>query len=287
MTITNSRSERLRGKVALVTGAARGIGRAAAVQLASEGAHIIALDACSDRAHVPYPLASRDDLAETAQMVRDQGTEAVTCQVDVCQTAELARALEASFTEFGRLDIVCANAGIVAGSGSTWELTEEQWTATHAVNVTGVWNTVRAALPHLRNSGGGSVVITASTASFHADIGLAHYTSAAHCLDGLRKALAIELAPFNIRVNSVNPCQVATTMFKSTAVISALLGKQAEHTIENASRAATLAHLLPVPWVEPTDVSAGIAYLVSPEARYVTGSAMVIDAGATQSFKDG
>ncbi|MTD56601.1 mycofactocin-coupled SDR family oxidoreductase [Amycolatopsis pithecellobii] len=261
---------RLAGKIALITGAARGVGRAHAVRFAEEGADIIAVDVCRDLDTVRYPLSTSDDLALTAKLVGELGRRVATYEADVRVLSELEAAVAHGVSELGRLDIVCANAGVIAGHGLTWQLTEQEWQDTHDVNVRGVWNTIRAVLPVLRDSGGGAVVLTGSVAAYQAELDLAHHTSAAHSLDGLMKSLAVELAQFGVRVNSVNPGRVLTPLADNDEL-------RPLFTLST--------HILPVSWLDPADVSHAAVYLASDESRHVTGTSLRVDAGATHPFK--
>jgi (+)-trans-carveol dehydrogenase len=260
---------RLAGKVALITGAARGLGRAYAVRFAEEGADIIAVDACRDIGTVRYPLSTADDLAVTAKLVGELGRRVATYEADVRMLGELEAAVAHGVSELGRLDVVCANAGVIAGHGRTWQLSEQEWQDTLDVNVRGVWNTIRAVLPALRD-GGGSVVLTGSIAAYQAELDLAHHTAAAHSLDGLMKSLAVELAQFGIRVNSVNPGRVRTPLADSDELRPLL---------------SLPTHILPVSWLDPADVSHAAVYLASAESRHVTGTSLRVDAGAAHPFK--
>lgn len=211
---------RVEGRVALVTGAARGQGRSHAVRLAQEGAEIIAVDVCSSLDTVPYPGATSDDLAQTGRLVEDLDRRVLTRQADVRDTAGLEAVVDEAVAEFGHIDIVCANAGI-ASFGPAWELTDEVWQEMIDVNLTGVWKTTRAVIPRMLAQGtGGSIIITSSTAGLVAFGNLAHYTAAKHGVVGLMKVLAVELAQHHIRVNTVHPTTVDTPMIDNPAVRS-------------------------------------------------------------------
>jgi SDR family mycofactocin-dependent oxidoreductase len=275
---------RVEGKVALITGAARGQGRAHALRLAQEGADIIAVDACAPFASVPYEMSSEADLAETAKQVEDLDRRVLTRQVDVRDLSQLESAVADGLSEFGRLDIVCANAGI-ASFGPAWELTEETWQEMIDINLTGVWKTTKATIPTMIEQGsGGSIILTSSIAGLVAFGNLAHYTSAKHGVTGLMRTLAVELAPHRIRCNSVHPTTVDTDMIDNEAIRQLFLG------VSGASRADAEGGLMalnaiPIPWVEAVDISNAVLWLASEEARYVTGTTQVIDAGALAPFK--
>ncbi|MCU1651497.1 MAG: NAD(P)-dependent oxidoreductase, partial [Pseudonocardia sp.] len=202
---------RLEGKVAFVTGAARGQGRSHAIRLAEEGADIIAVDIASQIDTVPFPMATPDDLAETVMEVEALDRRIVASQADVRDYAAVKAALDTGVAQLGRLDIVAANAGIVS-FGAAEELTEQAWRDVIDVNLTGVWHTVKAAIPHLRAAGGGSIIITSSGAGLKGTPNIAHYVAAKHGLVGLMRTLANELAPDLVRVNTVHPGSVDTDM---------------------------------------------------------------------------
>ncbi|WP_395105452.1 mycofactocin-coupled SDR family oxidoreductase [Actinomadura sp. SCN-SB] len=276
MAVNRKRAE---GRVALVTGAARGQGRAHAVRLAEEGADIIALDLCRQIDTVPYPLSTPDDLAETAGLVTATGREVVTAVADVRDLDETRAAIDDAVARLGRLDIVVANAGVHSGGVPSWELTDEAWQDLVDVNLTGVWITCKAAAPHLIGSGGGSIVITSSTAGLRPYGGIAHYVAAKHALMGLTKTLAQELGAQGVRVNAVNPTQVDTDMIQNPLVRRLFVPDVEEPTREQFAAASQDGMLLPTPWLDPSDVSDAVAFLASDEARFVTGIGLPVDAG--------
>jgi len=270
---------RLDGKVALVTGAARGQGRAICTRLAEDGADIIAVDALTDVATVQYPMAKPADLAETVRLVEAAGQRIVWRQADVRDFAALQSTIDDGVGQLGRLDIVCANAGI-ASFGPTWELSEETWQDTIDINLSGVWHTVKAAVPAMIEADrGGAIVITSSTAGLKGMANIAHYTAAKHGLVGLMRTLANEVAPHRIRVNTVHPTNVATDMILNDSTFRLFRPDIANPTQDDMIDAMTALNALPVPWVEPVDVANAVAFLVSDEARYITGAALPIDAG--------
>jgi SDR family mycofactocin-dependent oxidoreductase len=276
---------RVQGKVALITGAARGQGRSHAVRLAEEGADIIAIDACRDIASVPFPLASEAQLAETAELVEERGGKIVTRVVDVRDLPGLHDAVTEGIAQLGGLDIVVANAGI-GSFGRAWELTEQQWQDMLDVNLTGVWKTTVATIPTLIEQGrGGSLILTSSISGLVAEPNLAHYTASKHGVNGLMRTLAVELAPHRIRVNSVCPCTVWTPMIDNDAIYTLFTGGNESATWADVKAASTAHNALPVPWIEPADVSNAVLYLASDETRYVTGTTHVVDAGALAPFK--
>jgi (+)-trans-carveol dehydrogenase len=270
---------RVAGKVAFITGAARGQGRSHAVRLAEEGADIIAVDICRQVGSVPYPMAKPEDLAETVKEVEALDRRIVATQADVREYRALKQALDDGVAQLGRLDIVAANAGI-ASYGPTADLDETTWQDMIDVNLTGVWHTAKAAIPHLIAGGrGGSIVLTSSTAGLKAVQNLGHYVSAKHGVVGLMRALALELAPHSIRVNSVLPTQVDTPMIQNEPTWR-LFRPDLEHpTREDFEPASQAMNALPIPLVEPRDISNAVLFLASDEARYLTGVTLPVDAG--------
>jgi SDR family mycofactocin-dependent oxidoreductase len=273
------RPGRAEGKVALVTGAARGQGRSHAVRLAREGADIIAIDLGKQIDTVPYPLSTPDDLAETAALVTATGRRVVTALADVRDLDGMRATVDDAVARLGRLDIVAANAGIHSGGIPTWEMTDEMWQDLIDVNLTGVWITCKATVPHLVAAGGGSIVITSSTAGIRPYGGIAHYVSAKHALMGLTKTLAQELGAQGIRVNAVNPTQVDTDMIQNPLIYQLFVPDVEQPTKEQFAAASQAGMLLPTPWLDPSDVSDALVFLASDEARFVTGIGLPIDAG--------
>jgi SDR family mycofactocin-dependent oxidoreductase len=272
----------LEGKVAFVTGAARGQGRSHAVRLAQEGADIIAVDLCGQIDTVPYAMATREDLQQTVKEVEALDRRIVATQADVRDTAALTAALADGVAQLGRLDIVAANAGI-ASYAAIEDISDEMWDDMIATNLSGVFKTVRAAVPHLKaNDGGGSIVLTSSTAGIMGMAHLSHYVAAKHGVVGLMKVFAIELAPHMIRVNSVHPTTVNTDMVQNQGTYDLFRPDLAPGTAtrDDAGDAFLTLNLLPVKWVEPVDISNAVVWLSSDQARYVTGVQLPIDAGS-------
>ncbi|MFI5952785.1 mycofactocin-coupled SDR family oxidoreductase [Cryptosporangium sp. NPDC051539] len=267
------------GKVALITGAARGQGRSHAVRLAAEGADVVAVDICRQIDTVPYPMATPEDLDETVRLVEAQDRRAVRVVADVRDSSGLAAAVGAAVAELGRLDIVSANAGIHSGGIPTWEMEDGMWQDLIDVNLTGVWLTCKVAAPHLIAAGGGAIVITSSVAGLRPYGGIAHYVSAKHALMGLTKTLAQELAGHNIRVNAVNPTQVDTPMIMNPLIYQLFLPDVENPTKEQFAVASQEGMLLATPWVEPGDVSDALVFLASDQARFITGVGLPVDAG--------
>ena len=263
---------RLAGKVALITGAAKSLGRSHAIRLAEEGADIIAVDICRQIGFVPSPMATQDDLAETVKAVEGLGRRIVAAVADVRDADALRAAVGGAVAELGRLDIVSANAAI-ASVQKYDDVTPEIWNTTLDVNLTGVWNTCAATVPHLLATGGGSITITGSTAGVRALPFYLPYVVTKHALVGLARALALELSDRNIRVNIINPTGIDTPLGHS-GVLPGLLD-------ERPDLRPLFQNTLPVSHIQPADVSSALVYLASDDARYVTGTCLMVDAGAT------
>jgi SDR family mycofactocin-dependent oxidoreductase len=263
---------RLAGKVAFVTGAAQSQGRSHAIRLAEEGADVIAIDVCRQLDIVPYPMGTEEGLAETVAEVEKRDRRIHAAVADVRDAAHLAQVVADGVAELGRLDIVSANASICTVQ-PTEELTAQVWQTTLDVNLTGVWHTCAAALPHLLAAGGGSIVITGSSASLKGLPFYLPYVAAKHALVGVARSLALEFADRGIRVNTLHPTGVDTPQGHS-AVLPRLLERRPD-------LGPVFMNTLPVTRIEPVDVSNALIYLASDEARYVTGAAFPVDAGST------
>ncbi len=277
-------SGRVEGKVAFITGAARGQGRSHAVRLAQEGADIIAVDLCASVPSVEplYAGASAEDLAETVAQVEAFDRRIVAAQADVRDFDALKAGLESGLAELGRVDIVCANAGIFVFGDSGQDVTDEQWDEVNDINAKGVWHTCKAVIPHLLEQGtGGSIVLTSSTAGLKGTPGVLPYTASKHAVVGIMRTLALELAAHRIRVNSVHPTGVATDMILNEATYRLFLPDEPHPTQEQAAEAFVTTNALPVPWVEAVDISNAVLFLASDESRYVTGLELKVDAGYT------
>lgn len=273
---------RLAGKVAFITGAARGIGRAQAVRFAEEGADILAVDLCGPVESVIIPPATEDDLAETRKLVKDTGRRIITGVVDVRDTDALQTFVDAGVEELGGLDIVCATAGITSSAPAV-QLTEEQWKTMIDINLTGVWKTTKVAVPHLIERGSGSMVLVSSIAGLRGLLGVAHYVAAKHGVVGLMRTLAQELAEYGIRVNTVHPTNVNTTMIQNDMVRSKFRPDlNRPPTVDEFAESAKTMNMLPIPWVEPVDIANASLFLASDEARYITAVTLPVDAGSTQ-----
>jgi SDR family mycofactocin-dependent oxidoreductase len=270
---------KLEGKVAFITGAARGQGRSHAVRLAQEGADIIAVDIARDVETVPYPGATPEDLAETVRQVEALDRRIIATQADVRDFAALKSAVDDGVAQLGRLDIVLANAGI-STPASTLEMDEETWQTMLDVNLTGVWKSLKASVPHIIAGGrGGAVVITSSLAAIYANPNTAHYSAAKAGLVMLSKVLAKELGPQSIRVNTVHPTTVATEMILNEPTYRLFRPDLENPTRADFEEAALTLNKLPIPAIDPIDISNAILYLVSDDGRYVTGTTHVVDAG--------
>jgi SDR family mycofactocin-dependent oxidoreductase len=263
----------LTGKVALITGAARGQGRAHAVRLAADGSSVIAIDLCEQIASVPYPLATPDDLASTVKLVEDTGARIVARQGDVRDRTSLSAALQAGLDQFGRLDIVVANAGIAPMQSN------DGWHDVIDVNLTGVYHTVEVAIPTMIEQGtGGSIVLISSAAGLagigSADAGSIGYTAAKHGMVGLMRVYANLLARHSIRVNSVHPSGVDTPMINNEFTRQWLADLVAQ-----SDSPPDMGNALPVQVLQPDDIANAVAWLVSDQARYITGVTLPVDAG--------
>jgi SDR family mycofactocin-dependent oxidoreductase len=268
---------RFDGRVALVTGAARGQGRSHAVRFAAEGADVVACDICADIAGVPYGLASPAELAETVAAVEAAGGRALALPADVRRGADMERVVAAGIEEFGAIDIAVANAGI-AGVSTIAEMSDEAWQNMLDVNLGGVFKTMRAVAPHMSARGYGRIVATASVVARQGSPNIGHYVAAKWGVVGLVKSLALELAEHGVTVNAVCPTSVDTAMIQNEAFRDLFLPDQ-EYTLADVERAYTELNPIPLPWVQPEDVSDAVLFLASEEARMVTGEALPVALG--------
>ncbi len=273
----------LDGKVAFITGAARGQGRSHAVTLAEQGAAIIGVDICADIASNPYPMATRDELDETVALVEAAGGKMLGSVADVRDFHAVKGALDAGVEQFGRLDIVLANAGVAPTAFREVSIEEdlEMWSDAVGVNLVGSFHTAKAAIPHLIAGGrGGSIVFTSSTAGLRGFGGMQGgglgYAASKHGIVGLMRTLSNALAPYSIRVNTVHPTAVNTMMAVNPAMTAFL-----EAYPDGGPH---LQNPMPVSLLEPEDISATISYLVSDAAKYVTGVTLPVDAGFTNKL---
>jgi SDR family mycofactocin-dependent oxidoreductase len=281
--MTGNTVGRVADKVAFITGAARGQGREHAIRLAEEGADIIAVDVCEDIDGVAYPGATEADLADTADLVEKSGRRIVTAKADVRDPKSLCAAVELGVATLGPLDIVVANAGISGSPAPAALIEQSAWQTMLDINLTGVWQTVKAALPHMTN-GGGSIILISSMLGIRGGGYMAHYASAKHAVVGLMNSLANELAPQWIRVNSIHPGNVLTPMIDNDQFRRTLRPDLAEPTMSDVADIIGHFHMLPVPVIEARAVSNAVLFLASDEARYITGAALPVDAGAVAKF---
>jgi SDR family mycofactocin-dependent oxidoreductase len=269
---------RLTDKVAFITGAARGQGRAHAVRMAREGADIIAVDIAGKLPScVPYDSATPEDLAETARLVEATGRRIITSAMDVRDFDALGEAVSSAVATLGRLDVIVANAGISAPQ--IWnEITPESFRDVLDVNVTGVWNTVMAGAQHIIDGRrGGSIILISSAAGLKMQPFMVHYTASKHAVTGMARAFAAELGRHSIRVNSVHPGPVNTAMGSGDMVAAVAGANETVPTMANV-----LTPFLPNWVAEPEDIADAVCWLASDESRNVTAAAVPVDQGSTQ-----
>ena len=273
---------RVEGKVAFITGAARSQGRSHALRLAQEGADIIAVDIAGPVPSIEmYPPATEEDLAETVRQVEALDRRIVATKADVRDSGALKAAVDEGVAQLGRLNIVLANAGVFEIQPAL-EVSDDAWREMIDINLTGVWNTCKVALPHLIEGGrGGAMVLTSSTAGLKGTPNTIHYTAAKHGVVGIMRTLANEFAQHSIRVNSVHPTGVDTVMIQNEKTWGLFAPDDPAPSREKAEPIFQSTNALPVPWVEPVDISNAILFLVSDEARYITGVTLPVDAGYT------
>nr|WP_278247398.1 MULTISPECIES: mycofactocin-coupled SDR family oxidoreductase [unclassified Nocardioides] len=271
---------RFEGKKVFITGAARGQGRSHALAFAREGADIIAVDVPAEVATSPYAMASEEDLQETVRLVEECGARIVAQQADVRSQEDLDAAVTAGLAAFGHIDVVVANAGIYSAAPA-WEQTEQQWTEMVDINLNGVWRTAKAAIPSMIDAGrGGSIILTSSNLGLVGALNSSSYVSSKHGVVGLMRALANDLGRYRIRVNTVNPTNVPTDMIMNPTLLKIFRPDLDDPKPADVVDALSAGHLLPVPWVEPEDISSAVLWLASDESRFVTGTTLQVDAGA-------
>jgi (+)-trans-carveol dehydrogenase len=272
---------RVEGKVAFITGAARGQGRSHAVRLAQEGADIIAVDICQPFDNSPAPAATTEDLLETAEMVKGLGRRIVIAEVDVRDYESLKSALDDGAEQLGGLDIIVANAGIGTVGNRLDRLKEDIWQEMIDVNLGGVWKSVKAGVPHLLAGGrGGSVILTSSVAGLKTYPYTGHYVAAKHGVVGLMRTFAVELGAQSIRVNSVHPTHVNTPLLHNEPTYRMFRPDLEDPGPDDMAPVCQSFHMLPIPWVTAEDISNAVLFLASDEARYITGVALPVDAGS-------
>ena len=274
----------LDGRVAFVTGAARGQGRAYAVRLAAEGADVIVSDICGPASDtIPYVAATEDDLHETVRLIEAEGRKALARTVDIRDDAALRQLVADATEQFGRLDVLVANAGVLSW-GRLWELTDEQWNTVIDVNLTGTWRTLRAVIPAMIEAGnGGSIVIVSSAGGIKATPGNGHYAASKHGLTSLTNTLAIELGEYSIRVNSIHPYSIATPMIENDAMLGVLAKHPAflhsyapmpYQPMDKDSKKAKRSDFMPAE--EAAEV---VVWLAGDRSGVLSGSQIVIDRG--------
>lgn len=274
---------RVEGKVAFITGAARGQGRAHAVRLAQEGADIIAIDICKPIAGFLMPPSTPEDLAKTADLVKGHNRRIVTAEIDVRDYQALKAAVDSAVQQLGRLDVIVANAGISHAGDTLDKTSEPDWQDMIDVNLSGVWKTVKAGVPHILAGGrGGSIVLTSSISGLKANIfpHLGHYVAAKHGVVGLMRTFAVELGQHMIRVNSVHPTHVNTPMVMNEGAYKMVRPDLENPGPDDVAPFFQMSHTLPIPWVEPEDISNAVLFFASDESRYITGVTLPIDAGS-------
>ena len=275
---------RVEGKVAFITGAARGQGRSHAVRLAEEGADIIAIDICGPirpGTETASPASTPEDLAETADRVKNLGRRIVTAEVDVRDYPGVKAAVDSGVEQLGRLDIVVANAGIGNGGDLLHETSQLDWDEMIDTNLSGVWKSVKAAVPHIISGGrGGSIILTSSVGGLKAYPNCGNYVAAKHGVVGLMRSFGVELGQHMIRVNSVHPTHVATDMLHNEGTFKMFRPDLENPGPDDMAPICQLFHTLPIPWVEARDISNAVLFFASDEARYVTGVTLPVDAGS-------
>jgi SDR family mycofactocin-dependent oxidoreductase len=273
---------RLEGKTALITGVARGQGRSHAIALAQEGADIFGVDMCAPVESVAYALSTTDDLAETVRLVADTGRRIETYVGDVRSSADMRTATEQAISTFGKIDIVVANAGIWT-PGSVWEMDDQTWQDMIDINLTGVFNSVRFAIPQMIERTSGSLVLISSTCGVKALGWMPHYNAAKHGVMGLTRSLALDLGPYFVRANAILPSTVNTPMIMNEPSYRIYRPDLENPTREEAMSGFYAHNAMPVPYVEPEDVSEAVLFLASDASRYITGIGLPVDLGTIQT----
>jgi (+)-trans-carveol dehydrogenase len=273
---------RVEGKVAFITGAARGQGRSHAVRLAQEGADIIAIDICKPIAEgMLIPASTPEDLAETADLVKNLNRRIVTAEVDVRDYDALKAAVDSGVEQLGRLDIIVANAGIGNGGNTLDKTSEKDWQDMIDVNLSGVWKSVKAGVPHILAGGhGGSIVLTSSVGGLKAYPQCGNYVAAKHGVVGLMRSFGVELGQHMIRVNSVHPTHVNTPMVMNEGTFKMFRPDLKNPGPDDMAPICQMFHVMPVPWVEPVDISNAVLFFASDESRYITGVTLPVDLGS-------
>ncbi|MCT2275220.1 mycofactocin-coupled SDR family oxidoreductase [Dietzia cinnamea] len=284
MSHATTTSTDLTGRVVLVTGAARGQGRAHCEAFAAAGCDVIALDLCRDIDTVPYPMAEPGDLEATAEAVRALGRRCVTGIVDVRDLPGMQEAVDAGVAELGGLDFVVANAGVSPQPTATWERPEEEWDSTMDINLKGTWITTKVAIPHILATGrGGSVVLISSMVGLRGGSFTGSYATSKWAVRGLAKALAGELGFSNVRCNSIHPGNVRTPMIENPSMIEIMSGGKGT-TLEETAETFSSMTQMPQPWVEPSAIASMALYLCSDMGAGITGASIPVDLGGSEKF---
>jgi SDR family mycofactocin-dependent oxidoreductase len=276
-----AREGRLAGTVALITGAARGQGRVEAVRMAELGADLILVDLAAPVETIDYPFPGPADLEDTARQVVAAGGRAATAVVDVRDLEGMVGSVAAAVAEFGRLDTVVANAGILHQPKPTWELSWDEWQATIGVNLTGVWTTIKASAPHMIAAGnGGSIILISSIAGDRGCPNVAAYVAAKHGVVGLARTAANELAQYGIRVNSVHPTNVRTPMIDNPVSARIFRPDLEDATLDDGVGPLRTVNLMDLPWITSDDVANTVVFLASDDSKFITGAKIPVDAGS-------
>jgi SDR family mycofactocin-dependent oxidoreductase len=271
---------RFAGKVVLITGGARGQGRNHALRFAAEGADVVLCDAPQGLRSLPYPVSTAEDLAKTVNEVKALGDRCLGIPTDIRDSAAVDAAVDRTLAEFGRLDIALANAGIV-NIQSFSDIDDQSWREVIDTNLTGTFNTLRATSAPMKAQGSGRIIATSSMSGKRGHAGVAHYAASKWGVIGLVKSLALELKDCGVTVNAVCTTNVDTPMIRNEFVYKKYCPDVERPTVDDALAGFTSVNQIPVPWVEPDDVSHMILFLASAEARYVTGSTMDVSCGWT------
>jgi SDR family mycofactocin-dependent oxidoreductase len=269
---------KLDGKVALITGGARGQGRSHAITFAREGADIVVCDLAAQIETVPYTMSNPDDLSETVKLVEEQDRRCVALQADVRDTAQVRSVVDRAIAEFGQIDILIANAGIVAPVPLV-DISDQAWSDMVETDLTGVFKSIRAVAPHMIERRSGRIIATSSMVGKTGVPGLAHYVAAKWGVIGLVKSAALEFGQYGITVNAVCPTNVDTPMIQNPAMYSLFAPDIQNPTRDDVVPGFTSLNALPIPWVQVQDISEGMLYLAAESGRYVTGETLSIAAG--------
>lgn len=271
------------GRVAVITGGARGQGRSHAVGLAREGADIALVDRCADLGTVPYPLATPADLAETVRLVEAEGRRCITATADVRNLDAMVAFVDGVVQDLGSADILVANAG-VSTLGSIFDLDTLGWSETVDTNLTGAFNAMRAVAPHMRRSRWGRIIGISSMMGRSANPLIPAYCASKWGVIGLTKSVAHEMAHFGVTANVIAPGNISTDMIHNKMLYSLMRPDVPEPTREDVAPVMASLHVQPVPWLEPEEVTAAVVFLCSEGARHITGSVIDVDAGASARF---